>query len=256
MSKKNYLSQEEYKIWEYIKNKEIVDSELIQQIFPEITINKKNKLLHNMYKKGYLKRARNGLYYNPLELKTFYKVALRMHEGYVGLNSALRYYNLIEYEDFTICIMTKNHQKKIALEGTKYEIQFIPLKNLFKGFKKEDEVYISTVEKTIFDCFLKPKYTGFTSITKAVYDTKIDWKKFMDFFNETNNTSLCQRTGYILELMKKNTKFKIPLFVFEFLSKNIKNPVKLIPGNGKSTFNKKWKVQDNIGKENILAWWY
>ena len=57
-------------------------------------------------------------------------------------------------------------------------------------------------------------------------------------------------------MMKKKTKIKIPYFVFEFLLKKVKNPVKLMPVNTKSIFNKKWKVQDNIGEKNILAWWY
>ncbi len=256
MDKKNYLSRQEHKIWQYIQDKEIVDTELISQIFPEWPQNKKNKILHNLYAKGYLKRARKDLYYNYLELKTFYKLALLMKEGYIGLSSALRYYNLMEYEDFTILVMTKNFQKKISLEGTRYDIQFIPLKNIFTGFKKDGDIYISTIEKTIFDCFLKSKYVGFATITKAVYDAKIDWNKFIEFFTLVDNSSLCQRTGYVLELLKENTKFKIPSFVFEFLLKNVENPVKLTSIERASVFNKKWKVQDNLGKENILSWWY
>src|SRR3989344_8561327 len=149
MGKNNYITREEQKIWEYIKNKEIVDNEIVEQIFPEMSENKRNKILHNLYKKGYLKRARKDLYYNPDELKSFYKLALKIRNGYIGLSSALRYYNLIEYEDFTIFIITKNFQKKISLKGTKYSIEFIPLKNLFAGFEKKDNIYISSIEKTI-----------------------------------------------------------------------------------------------------------
>ncbi len=256
MDKKNYLSREEYGIWQYIKDKEIVDSEAIERIFPEISKSKKNKVLHNLHSKGYLKRARKDLYYNPLRIKDFYKLALRIKDGYLGLSSALRHYNLIEYEDFTIFVMTKNFQKDIAIEGTKYEIKFIPLKNLFAGFKKEGGTYISTLEKTFFDCFLKPRFVGFANITKALHNAKPDWKKFISFFKLANNSSLYQRTGYILELMKKNAKTNIPPFVFEFLLKRVKNPVKLMPIAGKSAFNRKWKIQDNLGKESILSWWY
>ena len=256
MVKKNYITKEEQRIWEYIKDKEIVDNELVKEIFPDVPDNKRNKILHSLYKKGYLKRARKDLYYNPEELKSFYKLALKMREGYIGLSSALRYYNLIEYEDFTIFVMTKNFGKSIALEGTKYEIRFIPLKNLFEGFKKEDNLLISTVEKTFFDCFLRPRFIGFTNITKALYSAKIDWNKFIGFFRLTNDASLYQRTGYILELMKKDTKFQIPSFVFAFLSKKVKNPVRLMPIGGKSVYNKKWMVQDNLGKRNVLSWRY
>ena len=259
MDKKNYISREEYKLWEYIKDKEIIDIDLIKEIFPDMASNKRDKILHLLYKKGYLQRAKKGLYYNPLLLKNFYRLALTIKEGYIGLSSALRYYNLIEYEDFTIFVITKGFQKKIQLKGTKYEIQYIPLNKLFmgtenSGIDKKESVYISSIEKTFFDCFLKPRYIGFSNISKALYEAKMDWNKFISFFKLTDNNALHQRTGYILELMKRDTRLKIPSFVFEFLLKKVKKPVKLIPVEGKSVYNRKWKVQDNLGKENILSW--
>ena len=256
MFKKNYTTREEQTIWEHIQDKEIIDNELVEQIFPEMSENKRNKILHSLYRKGYLERARRDLYYNPKKLTSFYKIALRIREGYIGLSSALRYYNLIEYEDFTIFVMTKDFQKKIPLRGTQYDIQFIPLKEFFVGFEKRNDIYLSSIEKTIFDCFLKPGHIGFSSITKALYDAKIDWKKFISFFSLKKNNSLCQRTGYILELMKKRTKIKVPHFVLPSLQRHVKNAVKLTPKNVKSTFNSKWKIEDNLGEKNILSWWY
>ncbi len=256
MYKKNYLTREEQNVWQYISNKEIIDNELVKCIFPDISANKRNKLLHSLYKKGYLNRARKDLYYNPSELKNFYEVALNIKNGYIGLNSALRHYNLIEYEDFTIFVMTKNFRKNVPLKGSKYNIQFIPLKNLFAGFKRADNIYISSIEKTIFDCFLKPGLVGFSNITKALYDAKIDWNDFIEFFKMSKNHALRQRTGYVLELMKKTAKLRVPDFVFKFLMKNIRYPVKLVSYGKESAFNKKWKIQDNVGEKNILAWWH
>ncbi|MFH1438997.1 MAG: hypothetical protein ABIG89_00390 [Candidatus Woesearchaeota archaeon] len=256
MCNKNYLTKQEQNIWKYIKEKEILDNELIKQIFPEMQAKTRNKILHNLYKKGFLNRARKDLYYNLEKLKNFYKLAMEIKMGYIGLNSALKYYNLIEYEDFTIFIMTKDFQKKILLGRTQYNIQFIPLKKRFIGYEKKDDFNISSIEKTMFDCLLKPKYVGFQNITKAIYEANIDWNKFISFFKLTNNSSLCQRTGYILDLMEKITKKKIPSSVYDYLQKQVKNPVKLMAIKGKSTFNKKWKIQDNLGKKNILSWWY
>ena len=255
MPKKNYISRAEYELWSYIKDNEIVDTELVEMVFPEMPKAKKNKLLHNLYVKGYLARVRNGLYYNPARLTDFYKLALRIKEGYIGLSSALRHYNLIDYEDFTVFIMTRNFQKKIPLKGTKYEAWFVPLGKYFAGFEKVDNSYISSLEKTFFDCFLKPSLVGFSNITKALYDSKPDWNKFIGYFKLTDNHSVCQRTGYILELLTKTTRFRVPSFVLEFLLKKVKNPVKLLSIGGKSTFNRKWKVQDNVGKVELLSWW-
>ncbi len=255
MVEKNYLTREAYKLWQYIKEKEIVDSELIKIIFPEIPPNKKNKLLYELYKKGYLKRAKKDLYYNPDKLKNLYKLALRIKKGYIGLSSALRYHNLLDYEDFTITVITRSFRKKIPLQGTKYEIQYIPFKKYFTGYMLREDISISTVEKTVFDCFVKPREIGFVNITKALYDAPINWYKFMVFFREVDNSALCQRTGYILEMMKKDIKLKIPAFVFEYLAKRVKNPVKLMPVKGRSVYNHKWKIQDTMGREKILSWW-
>ncbi len=256
MDKKNYISREEHKIWEYISEKDIIDSELILQIFPEISRSKKSKILHNLYRKGYINRIHRDLYYNPEKLKDFYKLALKIKTGYIGLGSALKYHNLIDYEDFTIFIITKNYRKTIPIKGTKYELQFMPFGKLFNNFEKKDTMYISSIEKTLFDCLLKPNMVGYSNIAKAFYNAEIDWKKFIDIFKLAENNSLCQRTGYLLDMIKKTTKIKIPSFVFSFLLKNVKNPVKLSSSKGRSVFNKKWKVQDNIGEKNLFGWWY
>lgn len=255
MNKKNYISRGEAEIWQYISDKEIIDNKLIKDIFPEIAETRINKALSSLCRKGYIQRARRSLYYNSLLLKSPYHLALMLHEGYIGLSSALRQYNLTEYEDFTIFVITKTFRKNIRLKGTKYEVIFLPFGKLFTGFEKRGNFYISSIEKTLFDCFLKPGHIGYQNLAKAIYDAKIDWNKFIGFFKLANNSSLCQRAGYILEMMKKETRLKIPFFVFEYLLQKVKNPVKLTSVKGKSKFNKKWKVQDNVGKENILSWW-
>ena len=254
MVKKNYLTRGEQEIWEYIQNKGIIDNELVKDIFPEMPQNKRNKLLHSLCKKGYIKRTRKDTYITG-NLNSFHELALKIRPGYIGLSSALRDYNLLDYEDFTIFVMTKDFQKKMRLKGTKYSLEFVPLGSLFTGYEKNENIIISSIEKTLFDCFLKPQLVGFTNITKALYDAKIDWEKFISFFKMTKNNSLCQRTGYMLEMMKK-TKLKVPSFVFEFLQSKVKNPVKLVPSRAKSTFNKKWKIQDSLGEKHILSWWY
>jgi radical SAM superfamily enzyme YgiQ (UPF0313 family) len=116
--------------------------------------------------------------------------------------------------------------------------------------------YTSTLSKTFFDCFYKPQYSGgYSTITKALYESDIDWEEFITYF-ELASDSLCQRTGYVLGLMAKETN-KIPGYVLEYFKKRVKNNAKLIPGgSGKGTFIKEWKILDNVGKNNILAWWY
>ncbi len=257
MLQKNYLSRGEQRIWEYLKDKEIIDTELVTAIFPELTSHQRNQLLHNLAQKDYLRRARRNLYYNPATITDFHHLALQIHPGYIALSSALRYYHLLEYEDFTIFIITRSFRKKIDLRGTKYTLQYIPFGKLYTGYEQKDNVYISTLEKTLFDCLKKPGLPGFSVITKAFYDTKnINWPIFLSFFKPIKTPALYQRTGYLLELLQQETKMRIPNEVFRFFLSKVKNPIKLSAGKGSTKYNSKWKIQDNVGKEKIVGWWY
>jgi len=111
MYENNYLSRTEQEIWRYISSKDIIDNELLKLIFPDLSQNNRNKILHSLFKKGYLKRAGRDVYYNLNNLDDYYKLALKIYPGYIGLTSALKYYNLTEYEDFTIFIITEKKYK-------------------------------------------------------------------------------------------------------------------------------------------------
>ena len=257
MLQKNYLSRGEQELWEYLKEKDIIDTELITAIFPEFSAHKINQLLHNLAQKGYLHRAQRNLYYNPATITHFHQLALRIHPGYIALSSALRYYHLLEYEDFTIFVITRSFRKKMDLPGTKYTIEYIPFGKLYTGYEKKDNIYISTLEKTLFDCLKKPNLLGFSIITKAFYEAKnINWPLFLSFFNLIKTPSIYQRSGYLLELLQKETKKKIPKPVFGFLWSKVRNLIKLSAGRGPTKYNSRWKIQDNLGKDKIMGWWY
>jgi predicted transcriptional regulator of viral defense system len=256
VNKKNYFSPQEQEVWELLQDKELLDHEQLHQVFPEYSPHKIDQLLSHLHKKKYLWRVRKGLYYNPRTITNFYLLALKLKEGYIGLSSALRYHNLLDYEDFIISIITQKFRKSVKLEGTQYVLEFLPLRP-FAGFEKNDNIYVSTPEKTLFDCFLRPNQVGYPVLTQAIYQLRsINWKEFLSYFSSTNNSSLYQRTGYILEMMKKELKLKVPVFVLKFLANKVKTPVKLVSGINNTTFNPKWKVQDNLGKERILSWRY
>lgn len=254
MIEKNYLTREEQALWEYLGNKQVISARLVRAVFPEMKSAKQNNLLHNLYKKGFLRRIKKGMYYNPREINSYYELALAYHEGYIGLSSALKHHHLLDYEDFTIFIMTRSFRKDVSLEGTQYTIKFIPLGLLYSHFYQEGSVCLSTVEKTLFDCLLKPRYVGLQNVAKALYDSSIDWKAFVHLFSLTKNNAVCQRAGYLLELLKKRAGKKVPNFVFSSLLARVKSQVKLAPHSGKSRYCGRWKVEDNIGEDNLLGW--
>jgi predicted transcriptional regulator of viral defense system len=223
-----YLSKKEQEVWEYISDKEILDNETLKMIFPELSRDYRNKILHILHKKGYLKRATRDVYYH--NLTNYHKLALRIYPGYIGLTSALKLYGLTEYEDFTIFIITKNKYKTINLKN--YTLKYIPLK-YYSGYIKKEDLIISSLEKTFFDCFLRIKYLNYSILTKALYDAKnIDWKEFLKFLEHAPIT-LNRKAGGILLMLKNETDFNVPQYVIKRL-----NPFK---------YN---------NKKKILSWWF
>ncbi len=121
----------------------------------------------------------------------------------------------MEYEPFTIFFATNYKSRTFSI--AQYTFKIINIANKAEGITKIDNYILSNLEKTFFDCFYKPNYVGgYQNILKAMYDAKLNWKSFLDYFKKFASTSLSQRTGYILELMSEKTNYKIPSFALEF----------------------------------------
>lgn len=256
MRKNIYLSHKEQEVFNIIKNKDIISGGEIKNLFPKMKA--KNKLIHILIKKGYLYKLKRENYLvcenKTLIIKDPFKIANFLFEGYLAFSSALKVYGLLDYEPFTIFVITTNKSKTITIKNYEFKSVAFGRKAVGQTFYKN--LYISTIEKTFFDCFCKPSFCSYSETTKALFQTKINWKEFLKYFQMFASSSLCQRTGYVLETMKKETKYKIPKYVIEFFRLKIKTKTRLLPNfktSGK--FIKEWMVQDNLGKKNFLSWW-
>ena len=260
MNKNTYLSKQEKLIFIVISSLDIVHTGEIKDLFPDLKPYQINKICHSLASKGYLHRLKKGVYLvqkNPSEIpviKNPYKIASVLFKGYIGFSSVLRIYDLLDYEPFTIFSVTANRsmEKRIG----EYTFKSVAMGKKATGMTYYKDVYVSTIPKTFFDCFYKPQYAGgYSAITKALYDVDMDWDEFTGYFRLASS-SLCQRTGYVLELFGEETD-KIPEEVLHYFRKRIKNNTKLLP-SGRSTgrYMKEWMLLDNLGKENILSWWY
>ena len=259
MDKNIYLSKQEQMIFNEISALDIVYSEELEDLFPELNTAQINKICFNLSSKGYLHRLKKGIYLvhkRPSAvpvIKNPYKVALSLFKGYIGFSSALRVYDLLDYVPFTIFVVTvnKSREKNVG----EYTFKAVAMGKRVAGMTYYNEIYVSTISKTFFDCFYKPHYCGgYSEITKALNDAEIDWNEFIGHFEFASN-ALCQRTGYVLDLIREETGKTIPKL--EMFRRRMKNNTKLIPsGKTSGKYIKEWKVLDNIGKENILSWWY
>lgn len=255
MKKNIYLTKSEQEIFNLISKVDIITNEQIKDLFLDLDPKKINKICSNLRKKGYLHRIKKGIYLIQKGLEDPFTLAFMLYKGYIGFSSALKIYNLIEYEPFTIFIVTKNKSCKRKIG--QYTFRYVSMGEKAIGMTLFNSWYVSNLEKTFFDCFYKPHYAGgYSEVTKALYLKKeIDWNMFLYFFKRFATNSLCQRTGYVLDLLENETGL-IPPEVIEYFKKRIKTRTKLVPTlRTKGKFIKEWNIVDNIGKENILSWW-
>ena len=260
MSENTYLNKQEQMIFNAISSADIVNSNEIKDIFPGLKPYQVNKVCSSLSSKGYLHRLKKGVYLvqkkpsNIPMIKNVYKIALALFKGYIGFSSALRLYDLIDYEPFTIFVVTGNRSMEKTIG--EYTLKYVAMGNKATGMTYYNGVYVSTIAKTFFDCFYKPQYGGgYSTITKALYDADIDWNEFLGYFELASN-SLCQRTGYVLDLLGDATSV-VPTDVLDYFKNRIKNNTRLLPsGSSKGKYIKEWMLLDNLGKENILSWWY
>jgi len=258
MVKNIYLTRKEQAIFRLIRKTDIVTHAELTGFFPkEKNI---NKTVHGLISKGYLFKLKKGLYLvneeGKLVIKNPYTIASALFRGYIGMSSALKIHGLLDYEPFTIFVVTPNtsSEKRIA----DYAFKAINLGKKATGQCFLDGVYVSTLSKTLFDCFYRPRYSNYGDITKAVYEANgIDWKEFLYYFMRFASPSLYQRTGYVLDQLKKETGLDIPEHVIKHLGSHLRTRTRLLPSDRRSgVYVKEWKVMDNVGKQRFLSWWY
>jgi len=224
-----------------------------------------NVILHRLAKKKYIYKIKKGLYLRipascilegKLYLEDPFLIATKLFNGYLAFLSALRYYNLTDYQTFTIFIATKNKSKLISIGN--YEFKAINIGKKFVGFRRLGNYKVSTLAKTFFDCFYKPEYAiSYSEILKSLFNCKkIDFREFISYFKSFASHSLCQRTGYLLSLLNQETTYKVPKFVLEFFASKVKVKTKLLPISKKGIFIREWQLVDNIGKKELLNFWY
>src|SRR3989338_6473121 len=213
--------------------------------------------VHNLLKKGLFFSLKKGVYavQPPFTKKVviedpFY-TAQSLFNGYIGFSSALYIHRLMDEIPFTVFISTKNQSlsKKIG----EYEYKAVSLGDRFSGYIQKDNYLISNLPKTFFDCFYIPEYSGgYSNILRAMYRSNMtneEWDEFLHYC-EKEGGAFCQRIGYMLSLLKK------PIPILKILGKHAKNVIKLDPKAGKGMVNKEWKIIDNIGRKQLMSWWY
>ncbi len=219
-----------------------------------------NVILSRMCKKGWLTRLKKGVYllsgYGKGIVDIFY-TAQFVYSGYLAFSTALYLHKLIDEMPFTIYIATKGISA--SKHFGEYNIKAVSLGKRATGMQLIGDYWISTIPKTLYDCFHFPEYGGgYSRILKSVHSSKMNekqWDEFINYVKKFDSDASCQKIGYLLDLLKK-TNVDIPSFVLSYLQKRVRSVVSIGKRKAKGKFNKKWKIIDHIGEQTLLSWWY
>ena len=249
MKNYGYLTPEEQHLFSQISGyKGIFTSKDILNL----TGKSKNRNLMNLNKKGYILRLKRGFYVTKDYLsENPYKIAAELEKVVIGFISALKLHDLIDYEPNKIIVITGSNSYKLDILN--YSIEYINLKQKW-GIEELNDIFITDIEKTILDSIFMPELSGgYPVIAKAIYDSEIDWKRLISYLEKYNKSSLYQKLGYMLSLLKKKHK-KIPEYILKTAKKNIKNKLRLTSNSKlKYKYIKDWKIMDNLGEKHILG---
>lgn len=215
--------------------------------------------LSSMVKKGWMTRLRKGVYLVGEPgfgtLLSPFVTATYIFPGYIAFSSALYAHKLIDNVPFEVQVATRN-ERGIKQMG-QYSFRAIPIGKKHIGSEKKDGYTISTIPKTIYDCLVQSELAGgYPQILKAISEARLsesEWKEVMRYAKRFEKSAFFQRLGYILGIMPKKNK-AIQRLIAE-CKKKVRSKIYLYKRrNGR--YVRQWKLVDDIGKEELLSWWY
>jgi predicted transcriptional regulator of viral defense system len=176
---------------------------------------------------------------------------------YVGFWSALNYHGMTEQVPNTVFVATVKRKRDLQYGPTRFEFVTLSRKKFF-GFTKENAVggafNISSLEKTIVDCLLYPRYCGgLDEAVKGIWNARreLDFTKLLEFSERVRVNVVLRRLGYILELLRLERSVST-----QIASNGFKAFMWLDPLGPKKAleYSAKYGLMINRTKEELTGW--
>ena len=248
MSENYYnLSPVEHMLLDVAVDMEPIFTRDLIDAMPDVNSQVIRNALSSLARKGRLSRVKRGVYLRsegvdmPVIEEPF-RLALAIFPGYIAFGSALTYWRLIEYEAFTVFVGTR------ARSGSKdigeYTFKAVSMGRRAQGMVFEGGMYVSTLEKTLFDCLYKPHHAGgYPLVAKAISEAEPDWEAVGRWFKRLGTPSLRRRAGYVL-----STAGNAPRWLLRDLRGSGGSRIWLDPtGPRRGRYVRDWCLNDNVG---------
>ncbi|MDF1498288.1 MAG: hypothetical protein P1P85_02955 [Patescibacteria group bacterium] len=129
-------------------------------------------------KNGKIIRLRKNVYQLPNKIREDRKIAFQLYfPCYLSFESALNEYGILSQIPYILTFATTNKSKKIILKSQEIEFRQIK-KELFFGYKSQDEIFVALPEKALADQIYFVS-RGLAVLNFKELDLKnVSWKKF------------------------------------------------------------------------------
>jgi predicted transcriptional regulator of viral defense system len=171
--------------------------------------------------------------------------------AYISFWSALHFHGFTEQVPHTTFVATTRRKNEIIFRETHFK--FVTLKpEAFFGYRREMlaelPVVVADESKSILDSLSLPQNAGgvlevANALQIAVLHGSLEMTVLLEYAERLQNSSLCSRLGYLLELLGQSTSGL----------KASKGPVKLDPQKPiRGSYNKRWKLYINIEPKSLF----
>jgi predicted transcriptional regulator of viral defense system len=247
MEKNYYFGPVEQEILDLTADVEPIVAEDLVEVMEGTRPQVVRNALSSLVKKGRLFRLKRGIYLRcdpsgePIIVEPE-RLGLALFTGYIAFTTALHHWRLIEYIPFTIFVATRNRSAERELGA--YVFKAVSMGTRAQGAVFDNGVYVSTLEKTIYDCIYKPAHSGgYNIVVRAIAESEPDWRKVMRWFDLLGTPSLRNRAGFLLEKAGN-----APKWLLTELRTDLNYNIWLDPSAvRKGSTSKDWMVIDNVG---------
>ncbi len=195
-------------------------------------------VISRLLKKGALLKLKNGVYAWNMEgngVEDMFFAAQNVFNGYLAFSTALYLRGLSEQFPFTIYIATRGKSASRIFGQT--ELKAVAIHSRATGVERLGDYEVSSVAKTIYDCFHLPEYAGgLSAVLEAIHRAnmnKIQWAEFLTYVDRFESNNSKKKIGAYLNLLQETDK-PVPSWVVSHLG----------------------KAELKLDKKELLYWWF
>tara|TARA_R110002124_G_scaffold204151_1_gene370591 strand:- start:365 stop:1165 length:801 start_codon:yes stop_codon:yes gene_type:complete len=214
-----------------------------------------SELIENLVNKRIFSRIERGKYcrYNFRDENII--GSFLVSDGVISYWSALHKHGLTEQFPNSVFVQTSKAKKDKTVFGVYYKfVKVISSKQtgiIEEGFGNH-KFRITTIEKTIADCFDLPQYCGgYAELIRAFNEASMNSKNLIAACKAIHNIAATKRMGYLAALLEKR---ELADFI-QYAESQTKEKYNLFDpaGEEEGEFVNSWKLRLNITKEDILS---